>query len=286
VDSFGAWLEQLVAESSGKQGKGIVPINGEIPAAPELYGTDRLFIYLRRNGKYDRKVKILRKAGQPVLTYDIQDNSAIGSEYYKWEVAVATACSILGVNAFDQPDVQDSKNRTVAKISYYRTHHTFDESQPVMVDQGISLYGSTPSGSRQLSKLVGKFLTSGKAGEYVAINAYIERDKKNAATLLELRTWIREKTKLATTVGFGPRFLHSTGQLHKGGANNGLFLVISADTKHDVDIPDEGLSFGALEHGQALGDLEALEARGRRVLHIHLANPGLLTTLVEKITIE
>lgn len=283
---FGAWLEQLIAESSGKQGKGIVPIHGELPAAPELYRSDRLFIYLRRNGKYDGKVKLLRKAGQPVLTQDIQDNSAIGAEFFKWEVAIASTCSILGVNAFDQPDVQDSKNRTVAKITYYQTHHTFNESKPVLEESGIYLYGKTSTDSRQLSNLVSKFLTSGKTGDYVAINAYIMRDQKNVATLQELRTWIRGKTGLATTVGFGPRFLHSTGQLHKGGENNGLFLVITADPKQDVEIPDEGLSFGTLEHGQALGDLEALEARGRRVMHIHLANPGLLSTLVNKITHE
>ena len=128
-------------------------------------------------------------------------------------------------------------------------------------------------------EVVRKFLTSGKAGDYVAINAYVRRDNKNEASLQELRTWIRAKTRLATTVGFGPRFLHSTGQLHKGGANNGLFLVITADPDQDVEIPQEGLSFGTLEHGQALGDLEALEARGRRVMHIHLANPESSTHL-------
>ncbi len=283
--SFGTWLEQLVAESSGKQGKGIVPIQGEVLAAPELYGTDRLFIYLRRNGKYDRKVKLLRKAGQIVLTQDIQDTSAMGAEFFKWEIAIASACSSLGVNAFDQPDVQDSKNRTVAKISYYKTHHMFDESTPVLEEQGISLYGKTPSDGKHLSMVVSKFLTSGKAGDYVAINAYVRRDKKNEALLQELRTWIRAKTRLATTVGFGPRFLHSTGQLHKGGANNGLFLVITADPDQDVEIPQGGLSFGTLERGQALGDLEALEARGRRVMHIHIANPELLSTLIKKITL-
>jgi transaldolase/glucose-6-phosphate isomerase len=133
---------------------------------------------------------------------------------------------------------------------------------------------------------VDKFLKSGKPKDYVAINAYIKRDQKNVVQLQELRLWVRAKTKLATTVGFGPRFQHSTGQLHKGGENNGLFLVITADPKTDVDIPDEGLTFGILEHGQALGDVEALEARGRRVLRIHLANPDLLSTFVSKLTRE
>jgi transaldolase/glucose-6-phosphate isomerase len=286
IVSFGAWLEQLVAESSGKQGKGIIPINGEVPAIPDLYGNDRLFIYLRRTGKYDGKVKLLRKAGNPVLTQDFQDNYALGAEFYKWEFAIATACSIIGVDAFDQPDVQDSKNRTVAKITYFRDHHTFHESKPVMDDHGISLFGSSTNNSKPLIKQVAKFLESGKPGDYVAINAYIMRDQKNSANLQELRSWIREKTRLATMVGFGPRFQHSTGQLHKGGANTGLFLVLTADPEKDIEIPDEGLSFGVLEHGQALGDLEALEARGRRVLHVHLSNPTLLATLVNKLTRE
>ena len=286
LSPFGAWLEQLVAESSGKQGKGILPVDGEVPAKPDFYGNDRLFIYLRRTGKYDGKVKLLRKVGHPVLNQDFLDNYALGSEFYKWEFAIATACSIIGVDAFDQPDVQDSKNRTVAKISYYQEHNRFNENKAVLDDHGISLFGNLTSDSRQLSDIVVKFLKSGKPKDYVAINAYIERDKKNSATLQELRTWVRAKTKLATTVGFGPRFQHSTGQLHKGGENNGLFLVITADPKTDVDIPNERLSFGILEHGQALGDMEALEARGRRVLRVHLDNPDLLSTLIKKLTPE
>jgi transaldolase/glucose-6-phosphate isomerase len=283
---FGTWLEQLVAESSGKQGKGIVPIHGEPLASPDVYGADRLFVYLRRNGRYDRKVNSLRKAGQPVLTQDILDNFAIASEFYKWEVAIATACSIIGVNPFDQPDVQDSKNRTVAKISYYKAHHSFNESEPAFQEQGIYLYSKNPIPGKQIADILDNFLTSGKLGDYVAINAFIRRNKKSEATLQDLRTWIRARTRLATTVGFGPRFLHSTGQLHKGGANNGLFLVITANPVRDVEIPHEGLSFGTLLHGQALGDLEALEARERRLMHIHLANPKSLTTLVMKLTNE
>ena len=280
---FGAWMEQLIAESSGKQGKGILPINGEMPTKPELYGNDRLFIYLRRSGKYDGKIKQLLKAGHPVINQNIADNYVLGAEYYKWELAIAIACSILGVNAYDQPDVQDSKNRTVAKISYYLEHRKFIENKPIVDDHGISIYGNLPSDGRGLTRLVSNFLESGKPGDYIAINAYLMRDQKNTASLRELRSWIMAKTRLATTVGFGPRFQHSTGQLHKGGRNNGLFLVITADPKNDLEIPEEGLSFGILEHGQALGDMEALEARGRRVLRIHLANPDLLTTLVRKL---
>ncbi len=284
VSPFGAWLEQLVAESSGKQGKGILPVNGEPPGDPEQYGNDRLFVYLRRTGKFDFMVKQLHKADHPVLTQDFLDNFAIGSEFYKWEFAIATACSIIGVNAFDQPDVQDSKNRTVAKISYYKEHKNFSESKPALKDHGISLYGNFSPDGKQAAKIILNFLRSGKPNDYVAINAYVTRDQKNTTALEHLRSWIRDTTHLATMLGFGPRFQHSTGQLHKGGENNGLFLVITTDPKKDMEIPNEGLSFGTLEYGQALGDVEALQARGRRVLRIHLNSPHLLPTLVSQLT--
>ncbi|HSB65784.1 MAG TPA: bifunctional transaldolase/phosoglucose isomerase, partial [Anaerolineales bacterium] len=284
VAPFGAWLEQLVAESSGKQGKGILPVSGEPPADPERYGKDRMFIYLRRSGKFESRVKQLRKAGYPVLNQEIPDNFALGAEFFKWEFAIATACSIIGVNAFDQPDVQDSKNRTIAKISYYKEYHTFNENQPALTEHGISLYVNFPLDGKQMPSEINRFLQSAKPSDYVAINAYLARDPKNSASLQYLREWIRDRTRLATMLGFGPRFQHSTGQLHKGGGNNGLFLVITTDPKKDVEIPEKGLSFGTLEHGQALGDVEALQARGRRVLRIHLANPDLLQTIVSQIT--
>jgi transaldolase/glucose-6-phosphate isomerase len=284
VASFGTWLEQLVAESSGKQGKGILPVNGETPTEPEKYGEDRIFVYLRRTGKFDSRVKQLRKAGHPVLIQDFLDNYALGSEFFKWEFAIATACSIIHVNAFDQPDVQDSKNRTVAKISYYKENQSFSENKPAIKDHGISLYGNISPDGTQVPGIIKDFLRSAQPDDYVAINAYLMRDPKNNSALQHLRMWIRDRTHLATMLGFGPRFQHSTGQLHKGGENNGLFLVITTDPKKDLDIPNEGLSFGTLEHGQALGDMEALQARGRRVLRIHLSNPDLLSTLVRQLT--
>jgi transaldolase/glucose-6-phosphate isomerase len=284
VAPFGAWLEQLVAESSGKQGKGILPVNGEQLETPELYGEDRLFVYFRRSGKHDKTVNALRDARQPVLSYDFIDNYALGAEFYKWELAIVTACSIIGVNAFDQPDVQDSKTRTVNKVSYYQEHHRFIENKPILDEQGIALYGNVSLDGKGITSLIDNFIQGSKPGDYVAINAYLERDEKNNASLQKLRSWVMEQSKLATMLGFGPRFQHSTGQLHKGGANNGRFLVITADPKEDVEIPEEGLSFGTLEHGQALGDMEALEARGRRVLRIHLDNPDLLGKFVNEIT--
>ena len=284
ISPFGAWLEQLIAESSGKQGKGILPIDGEVPAKPDIYGKDRLFVYFRRSGKYDQEQKLLLQAGHPVLNQNLEDDYALGSEFFKWEFAIATACAIIGVDAFDQPDVQDSKTRTVNKIDYYQKHHSFQEDSPILTDHGVSVGGNIVSGGGQLTDLVGEALDSVKPGDYIALNAYLARDTNNETTLQALRSWAREKTHSATTLGFGPRFQHSTGQLHKGGENNGMFLVITSKPKRDIEIPEEGLSFGAMEHGQALGDMEALENRDRKVLHIHLDDPDLLPKLVEKLT--
>jgi len=284
ISAFGAWLEQLVAESSGKQGKGILPVDGELPANPDLYGKDRLFIYLRRSGKFDKEQKLLIQAGHPVINQDFEDDYALGSEFFKWEIAIATACSIIGVDAFNQPDVQDSKTRTVNKITYYKEHHSFQEAKPLISEHGISVDSNITSPDGHLTDLVGIALDSVKPGDYIAINAYLARDPQNEAVLQTLRSWIREKTHTATTLGFGPRFQHSTGQLHKGGKNNGLFLVITANPLKDIEIPEEGLSFGTMEHGQALGDMEALENRDRKILHIHLDRPDLLPGLVRNLT--
>ncbi|MBN2147265.1 MAG: bifunctional transaldolase/phosoglucose isomerase [Anaerolineales bacterium] len=279
---LGAWLEQLIAESSGKQGMGIVPIDAEPPASPELYGADRLFVYLRRSGRYDRFASRLRKAGQPVLTIKIVENIDLGAEFYRWEVATAVACVVLGVNAFDQPDVQDSKTRTKAKIAIFRQQGMFEEGEPAWEKEGIRLYGTLPPGIQSPVEALYAFLRQGRPGDYVALNAYVPRNTEMGALLRRLRIAIQKRTHLATTVGFGPRFLHSTGQLHKGGADNGLFVQITADPVIDFDIPGQGLSFGALERGQALGDLEALQARDRRVLRIHLSEPSRLRCLLEE----
>jgi len=284
--SFGSWLEQLVAESSGKQGKGIVPIQGELLTKPDEYGSDRLFYYLRRSGRYDTKIKRLRNAGHPVITQVMEDNSAVASEFYKWEIAVATACAILDVNPFDQPDVQDSKNRTMAKIAYYQLHQGFNENVPAMQEQGVSLFGDLHVAGGDIPQQVRSFLKLGKPGDYIAINAFLDRDKRVEASLLKLRKWAMKKTRLATTVGFGPRYLHSTGQLHKGGANNGSFLVLTSYPERDVVIPGEALSFGTLEYGQALGDLEALALRKRRIMHVHFSSPDNLSAFVTRVIQE
>jgi transaldolase/glucose-6-phosphate isomerase len=264
--SFGSWLEQLVAESSGKDGKGIVPVDLEPPAAPDVYGSDRLFVYFRSDGQHDRTIARLLEAGFPALTFTINDPYQLAAEFFRWEFATAVACAILRINAFDQPDVQDSKDRTKAKIKEY-------------LETGKLTEGKTVSWEDQ--PVLEMFFGQAKAGDYVALNAYLPRNRQMAALLRRLRLAIRKKTGCATTVGFGPRFLHSTGQLHKGGTGNGLYLQITSDPVNDIHIPGEPLTFGTLERAQSLGDLEALQGRGRRALRVHLPEPTVLKKLVE-----
>lgn len=270
--SFGAWLEQLIAKSTGKQGKGILPVDGEPVRDPESYQPDRLFIYLRRQGKFDTQVKELLKAGHPVLIFDLPDPYALGAEFYRWELATAVACAVLRVNAFDQPDVQDSKNRTKDKIAAYRKSGKLEKSQPFWKKAGIKLYSPDPVPGKSLAEVIKAFLGIAREHDYVAINAYVPRNSETSQKLIALRQAIGAQTGCATTLGFGPRFQHSTGQLHKGGLDNGLFLQITVEPAEDVEIPSEGMTFGLLEHAQALGDFEALAARNRRILRLHLSS--------------
>ncbi|HZU86874.1 MAG TPA: hypothetical protein VFF78_05295, partial [Anaerolineaceae bacterium] len=271
--AFGAWLEQLVAESSGKQGKGILPVDNEPPARARAYGKDRIFVYMRQSGALDAFVAKLRRAKHPVLVLAVKDEYDLAAEFYRWEIATAVACAVLGVNSFDQPDVQDNKNRTAKKISDYAQSGKLPEGEPLRTLDGALVFGAEFPGVKQaksLRDLVAEFLKQVKPGDYVAINAYLPRNVANFARLQKLRKLIGQRTGAATTLGFGPRFLHSTGQLHKGGPDTGVFLQITADPAVDMEIPGEGMSFGVLERAQALGDLEALMARRRRVIRVHL----------------
>ena len=279
--SFGSWMEQLVAESSGKLGKGILPVDGEPLSGPDGYGQDRLFVYLKRDGGLAAAVQALQSAGQPVLVFDIPANADLGAEFYRWELATAVACAVIRVNAFDQPDVQDSKDRTKAKITAYSQSKRLDEGQPAWEKDGVKVFASAPVDGKSLAEVLKTFLGQSKAGDYVAMNAYVPRNPAVADELLRLRQAVRARTGVATTVGFGPRFLHSTGQLHKGGPATGLFLQITADQVRDVDIPGEGMTFGVLERAQALGDYEALAARGRRILRLQLPAGSSVASLAD-----
>jgi len=280
VAPFGAWLEQLVAESSGKLGMGILPVDGEQAAGPESYGIDRLFVYLRREGMLDATVKALQDAGHPALVFNLADAYDLGAEFYRWEVATAIACAVLGVNAFDQPDVQDAKDRTKITIAAYSHSKHFDEGQPLWEMDGMRAFSTMRLTGTGLGNDLQAFLSAVRKGDYIAINAYLPRNPEIATVLARLRLAIRDRTGCATTVGFGPRFLHSTGQLHKGGPDSGLFLQITAEPVEDLEIPGQGMSFGTLERAQALGDYEALAARGRRILRLNLPSPEAVKLLV------
>ena len=256
--SFGAWLEQLIAESSGKDGKGLLPVDREPLGPASTYGADRIFVYLRRSGEYDDQVAALMAGGHPVLVLPVSDAYDLGAEFYRWEVATAVTCHILGVNAFDQPDVEDAKQHARDKISEYQREGRLDEGECISMGNAASALKA--------------FLKAAHAGEYIAVNAFLPRTQPFINNLQVFRVALREQTGCATTLGFGPRYLHSTGQFHKGGPANGIFLLITADPRQDIDVPEQRFTFGTLQRAQALGDYEALKGRGRRVLHLHLSN--------------
>ncbi|GAB1471212.1 bifunctional transaldolase/phosoglucose isomerase [Chloroflexota bacterium] len=267
VSALAGWVEQVIAESSGKHGKGILPVVLEPLGKPNEYGNDRLFVYLKSNGELEAGIAELKKAGFPVVEFPIESPYDAGAEFFRWEVAISTACHILGINAFDQPDVQDSKLRTIAKIKDYQSTGKLAETD--LVD------------FKDAKKAINEFLDNPQPGNpstssghgFVTINAYLPRNAEMIEALQALRVAIRTKTKLPVTAGFGPRFQHSTGQFHKGGPNTGRFIQFVYDSETDMDVPGQGLTFGTLIRAQALGDYEALKAAGRKVLRIHLSKP-------------
>jgi transaldolase/glucose-6-phosphate isomerase len=271
--AFAGWIEQIIAESSGKSGKGILPVPLEPVGAPTAYGADRLFIYLRQTGELDDQVKSLLAAGHPLIKFPIPDIYEIGAEMYRWEVATAIACSILGVNAFDQPNVESSKKITKGRITDYQKTGMLDEGKPVWQGEGFLAYTSSSAAGNSLGDVLKEFLARSKPNGYVAINAYLPRGEEMIEALQKLRVAIRARTGNAVTAGFGPRFQHSTGQFHKGGPENALFLILTAEPEADFEIPNQGLTFGTLIRAQALGDYEALIESGREVLRIHMLHP-------------
>mgnify|MGYP005840277957 FL=1 len=268
IESFGYWLEQLVAESTGKTGKGIVPINGEPIASPEAYGPDRLFVYLRLDGEpgNDESVSNLEKAGYPVVTLRLHGPYDIGREMFRWEYATAVAGAILRVNPFDQPNVQESKDITKELLEQYKTDGKLPDHDYISPDDPA------------LADRLREFLAQAKADSFIGINAFIDPTDENTSLFQRMRQHIRDRYKTATCLGFGPRYLHSTGQLHKGGPKKGLFMIITAEDKEDVMIPGESYSLAVLKTAQALGDLMALKAKGLPVLRIHIKSEAQLET--------
>jgi transaldolase/glucose-6-phosphate isomerase len=280
LSAFAGWIEQIIAESSGKNGKGILPVPLEPIGSPDVYGDDRIFVYLRQTGKHDETVASLKAAGHPILQFSIPDFYDIGAEIFRWEIATVVACSILGVNAFDQPNVESSKKITKAKIADYQTKGKLKGGKPAWKQDSVAVFSPTAVTGASLKSVLSGFLKKAKPNGYVAINAYLPRNADMIDALQKMRAVIRAKTGNVVTAGFGPRFQHSTGQFHKGGPKNALFLVITAEPEKDMDIPNEGLTFGTLIRAQALGDYEALIEAGRKVIRVHLPNVQALEQIV------
>lgn len=270
--TLGTWLEQLLAESTGKEGTGLLPVATEAIGTPSVYGNDRLFVHLWVKGTKDdaleKGVKALRDAGQPVIIIQLEDKLDLGQEFLRWEIATAVAGAVLGINAFDQPNVQESKDNTNQLLAEVRDKGKLPEEKPALVEGSLSLYTDQPGGS--VAETLSRFFKQGKPGDYVALMAYLAEDPATEKALQAIRLRLRDSLKLATTFGYGPRFLHSTGQFHKGGPNTGLFLQLTADDKADAPCPGQPYTFGTLKRAQAMGDLKALAQHQRRALRIHL----------------
>jgi transaldolase/glucose-6-phosphate isomerase len=280
IADFGAWLEQLLAESTGKLGKGIVPVDGEPLGPPAVYGNDRLFAYLRlaadQDGDQERAVAALEAAGHPVVRITVHDRIQLGQEFFRWEMATAVAGSIIGINPFDQPDVEAAKVKTRELTEAYEKTGVLPEERAFLEGEGIRLFADPrneaalkPQATSLIGALKAHFGRIGQ-GDYAALLAYIERSKAHIDIVQQIRCVIRDRTKAATCVGFGPRFQHSTGQAYKGGPNSGVFLQITCDDADDPPVPGQSYTFGIVKAAQARGDFDVLAEQGRRALRAHI----------------
>ena len=283
IYDLGAWLEQLIAESTGKLGKGITPVDREGIAAPEVYGEDRIFVYVRLAGTADKsqdaKVAAIEAAGHPVVEIEIRDLYEIFGQFFAWEIATAVAGSVMGINPFNQPDVESAKIETRSLTEAYEKTGTLPERKPVLVDKnGIEVYATEAyaallkeaAPAQTLAGYLRAHLDQIHAGDYFAALAFLPMFPQHEQAIQGFRHKVRDTKRAATCLGFGPRFLHSTGQDYKGGPNTGVFLQITVDHAVDVEIPGQNYSFGVVITAQAAGDLAVLESRGRRAVRVHL----------------
>jgi transaldolase / glucose-6-phosphate isomerase len=272
IHDLGAWMEQLVAESTGKNGKAIIPVDREPLGPPDVYGNDRVFVYERLqsapDAAQDHAVAALEAAGQPVIRISIEDVYDLGAEFFRWEFATAVAGSILEINPFNQPDVEASKLETRKLTDAFAATGSLPAESPAFIEDGIQVFGATSA--KTLEGALRKHFASIEGGDYFALLAYIQMNEAHEATLTALRQQVRDAKRVATCLGFGPRFLHSTGQAYKGGPNSGVFLQITCDDARDVPVPGQKYTFGIVKAAQARGDLAVLTERGRRALRIHL----------------
>ena len=289
ISDLGAWLEQLIAESTGKQGKGIIPVDRETLGAPDVYGNDRIFAYLQlesaSDAAQDASVAALEKAGQPVVRIAVSDTYSLGQEFFRWEIATAVAGSIIGINAFNQPDVEASKIVTKKLTSEYETKGALPPEKPIVEEAGIKLFtdgnnatdllkavATLPSSDGALKNYLRAHLARLGAGDYFAVLGYVEMNPEHEALMQGLRIAVRDRKRVATVLGFGPRFLHSTGQAYKGGPNSGVFLQITCDDRQDLPVPGQKYTFGVVKAPQARGDFQVLADRKRRALRVHIGS--------------
>ncbi len=293
ISDLGAWLEQLIAESTGKRGVALIPVDGEPAGEISVYGSDRLFIYIRLESAPDRTqdalVEALEKGGHPVVRISITDIYDLGQEFFRWEIATAVAGSIMEINPFNQPDVQFSKTETRKLTDAYEESGEFPPEEPIFEETGVKLYTdpvnagalkALAGGNRTLAGYLKAHLNRICPGDYFALLAYIEMNSPHARVLQGIRADIRNAKRVATCLGFGPRFLHSTGQAYKAGPNIGVFLQITCDDATDLGVPGRNYTFGAVKAAQARGDFQVLSDRCRRALRVHVSSDvgaGLVT---------
>jgi hypothetical protein len=278
IEAFGNWVEQLIAESTGKEGRGILPVVGEQLGPPGAYGDDRLFVSIRLDGDEDpfdeTALSTLVAAGHPVVYLRMHDVYELGGQFFLWEMATAVAGHILGVNPFDQPNVEAAKILARKMLTDYKVQRRLPGLIAALTTEDITVYGDAAGSSPEA--MLTSFLADAKPGAYIAIQAYVQPPDSTDGSLRELRKWLMERFKLATTVGYGPRFLHSTGQLHKGDGGRGFFIQITSVDKDDLPVPDElgssksSVSFGVLKEAEALGDRQVLLGAGRRVISFQI----------------
>ena len=283
MTNLGAWLEQLVAESTGKSGKGLIPIDREGLGAPDAYGRDRVFVYVRLSSApdatQDARADALERAGHPVVRIALDDPYRLGAEFFRWEFATAVAGSILGIHPFDQPDVEASKIATRKLTDEYEKTGALPSETPIFTVDGIELFtdeknsaalAKMANGTPTLAGYLEAHLNRLNEADYFALLAYIEMNEAHERVLQDIRQAVRGVTRVATCLEFGPRFLHSTGQAYKGGPNTGVFLQITCDDAIDLPVPGRKYTFGAVKAAQARGDFDVLVERGRRALRAHL----------------
>ena len=289
IEAFGNWIEQLIAESTGKEGRGILPIVGAQPGPPDVYGNDCLFVSLQIDGEMnvpqETALTKLRGAGHPIVYLQMRDAYELGGQFFLWELATAVIGHLIGVNPFDQPNVESAKVGARKMIAEYKARGRLPKPSPVLSTKEVQVYGEAKGASP--GAVLASYFERARAGDYIAIEAYVQPTDRMDRSLRELRELLMARYRLATTLGYGPRFLHSTGQLHKGDAGRGFILQITSEDLGDLPIPDElgstrsSVSFGVLKEAEALGDMNALVSAGRRVISFHLKGdaPGALDRL-------